>query len=495
MNFADEILLKLLSLSLSAMAELSISEMEKPIHLLVFPYPAQGHNRPLLDLTHRLALRPEFTVTVITTPKNLSSLSSLISAHPSTVHPLVLPFPSHPALPDGVENVRDIGNRGNLPIMSALRSLRRPIAEWFRSNPDPPVAIISDFFLGWTYLLAVEDLGIPRFAFFGVGAFLASILDHCFLNYAAVAALEVVPFTDLPNSPSFKEEHLPSLFRLYSESDGHWEHIKDGMVANTSSYGCIFNSFECLEGPYMEHLKRKIGHDRVYGVGPLSLVGLDSGPSRYDPCDTVFQWLDGCPDRSVLYVCFGSQKALNMDQMEALASGLEKSGVRFIWVVYMGSAQKRDDGLGPLLEEFEARVGGRGMVLRGWAPQVAILGHRAVGGFLTHCGWNSLMEAVVAGVVLLAWPMEADQFVNAKLLVEDIGAAVRVCEGADAVPEAENLSQVIAGSMRGDTKEKAEAKKLHKKALAAVAPGGSSANVFDCLVGKLLRLARGKNND
>lgn len=463
---------------------------EKRVHLLVFPYPAQGHMRPMVDLTHSLALRPGVTITIITTPKNLPALSSLLSAHPHTVHPLVLPFPPHHALPPGVENVRDLGNRGNLPIMSALRLLHRPISEWFHSHPQPPVAIISDFFLGWTQHLAV-DLGIPRFAFFGVGALLAAVIDHCFRNSAALRALEVVPLPDLPNSPSFREEHLPSVFRLYTESDPDWEHVKDAMIANTSSWGCIFNSLEAVEGPYMDHLKRKMGH--VYGVGPLSLVGLNSGPGRTDQYDGVFRWLDGCPDGSVLYVCFGSQKAMKRGQIEALGSGLEKSGAHFIWVVYMGSAHNADDELGPLLDEFEARVGGRGKVLRGWAPQVAILGHRAVGGFLTHCGWNSLLEAIVAGVVLMAWPMEADQFVNARLLVDDVGAAVRVCEGADTVPDPESLSRVIAGSMRGDTRERVKAKELRDKALAAIAPGGSSAKDFDALGNQLALFGQEKD--
>ncbi|GLT66447.1 hypothetical protein SLA2020_388120 [Shorea laevis] len=146
------------------------------IHILVFPYPAQGHMLSLLDLTHQLCLRG-LTITVLVTPKNLPTLSPLLSTHPS-IQTLVLPLPPHPKLPQGVENVRDIGNAGNRPIIAALRQLHDPIIRWFHSHPSPPVAIVSDFFLGWTLRLA-HQLRIPRIAFFSSGAFLASVSDHC----------------------------------------------------------------------------------------------------------------------------------------------------------------------------------------------------------------------------------------------------------------------------------------------------------------------------
>ncbi|PKI64441.1 hypothetical protein CRG98_015166 [Punica granatum] len=312
--------------------------------------------------------------------------------------------------------------------------------------------------------------------------------DYCWRNLATVRSLEVVPLPDIPNTPSFREEHLPFLFRFYRESDPDWENIKDGMIANTSSYGCIFNSFEALEGQYLAHLKRKMGHGRVYGVGPLSLVGLSNGSDPANPDDAVFRWLDGHSDGSVLYVCFGSQKVMRKDQVKALACGLENSGAHFIWVVKMSSAEEVDNGVGPFLDEFEMRVAGRGMIIRGWAPQVAILGHRAVGRFLSHCGWNSVLEAIVAGVVLLAWPMQADQYVNARLLVEDMGVAFRVCEGADTVPDPEKLSQAISGLMGEDAKERARARELTDRALAAAMPEGSSSRDLDALVKEVFLL-------
>ncbi|GLU04873.1 hypothetical protein SLE2022_220010 [Rubroshorea leprosula] len=234
-----------------------------------------------------------------------------------------------------------------------------------------------------------------------------------------------------------------------------------------------------------------MGHDRVFGVGPLSLTGLDSsarGNADSNPNHRVLTWLDGCPDGSVVYVCFGSQKLLSREQMVALAAGLEKSGSRFVWVVKKGTTQQTESGYGAVPEGFEERVAGRGLVLKEWAPQVLILSHKAVGGFLSHCGWNSVLEAVVGGVMILAWPMEADQFVNARLLVEDMGVAVRVCEGTDSVPESEDLGRVIGESMRAGAEAKMKAKDLRQEAFAAVAAGGSSRRDLDRLVKELGQL-------
>nr|AXK92490.1 flavonoids UDP-glycosyltransferase [Siraitia grosvenorii] len=454
-------------------------------HLLVFPYPAQGHMLPLLDLTRRLASYG-FTITVLVTPKNLSLLQPLLSTHPS-VHTLVLPFPPHPKLPPGVEHVRDIGNLGNFPIMLALRELHGPILHWFDSHPSPPVAIISDFFLGWTQRLA-DDLGIPRIVFYSSGAFFVNVVDYCWVHIKTdyFRSSPVIEICSIPKSPSFKKEHLPSMVRAYKDSDPDSDLLRDSAMINKSSWATIFNTFEKLEHEHLEHLRKVRGEGSVFGVGPLCLIGAEDGrnPIR-DLSSDVLKWLDGCPDGSVLYVCFGSQKQLNQQQTEALASGLEKSGARFVWVVKTIQTEGGSDGI-PI--GFEDRVSDRGFVVKEWAPQVLILNHQAVGGFLSHCGWNSVLESIVAGVMILGWPMEADQFINARLLVDDMGVSVRVCEGANSVPDPDELGKVIAKSLRGESPEKMKAKALRREAVDAMGTNGSSWNDMHDLVNKLNEL-------
>ncbi|KAJ6357025.1 hypothetical protein OIU78_005006 [Salix suchowensis] len=389
---------------------------KQPPHVLVFPYPAQGHTLPLLDLTHQLSLH-NLTITILTTPKNLPTVSPLLSLHPQ-IQTLVLPFPSHPLIPAGVENVQELGNYGNLPVIAASTKLYDPIVTWFKSHTNPPVAIISDFFLGWTQHLA-QHLNIPGFAFYPSGAFFAGIMNYCWDNMESLKGLGVVDFVGLPRSPSFKEEHLPSSFRI----------------------------FESLEGDYLGYLKRYFGHERVYAVGPLNLLGPDStdrGIPVTSSSGNVFEWLDGCPDGSVLYVCFGSQKLLNKKQMKALADGLEKSMVRFIWVVKTGTAQQVEDGYGAVPDGFDERMAGRG---------------------------------------------SADQFIDARLVVEELGVGVAACEGAAAVPDSEELAKVIGESMSEEgTGVRMKAKELKRKALEAVKEGGRSLNDLNGLVKELCKL-------
>ncbi|KAF3651715.1 putative UDP-glycosyltransferase 89A2-like [Capsicum annuum] len=465
-----------------------MSSSKNGVHILIFPFPALGHMLPLLDFTHQLLLHG-FKITILVTPRNVHILDPLRANYPS-INTLIFPFPGHPSLPTGVENLKDIGNSGNAPIIDGLSKLHGPILEWFKAQVDPPKAIVYDFVLGWAQDLA-QEVGVPGIVFYTSGALVVSIIFEIWRNFEGYRDLGLVEFNGLPKSPRFMREHLPSVFKNFKEGDPAWEIVKNGIIANGRSFGSVLNTFEALESEFLGFLKKQIGHDRVYSIGPINLIG---GPGRIgksntddDGNDRVFTWLDECHDESVLYVAFGSQKILTKAQMEALAIGLEKSGVRFILVVKKLTAQQEEQGFGSVSEGFEKRVSGRGLVIKGWAPQVEILGHRAVGGFLSHCGWNSVLEAIVAGVLILGWPMEADQFINAWWLVENMKTSVQVCEGPNSVPDPIVLGQRISESMNNDL-VKEGAKKLKDKALEAVKIEGSSKRDLDFIVRELAQL-------
>uniref|UniRef100_A0A803M6U3 Uncharacterized protein n=2 Tax=Chenopodium quinoa TaxID=63459 RepID=A0A803M6U3_CHEQI len=275
---------------------------------------------------------------------------------------------------------------------------------------------------------------------------------------------------DIPRSPSLHKEQQPSLFKNYKENDSDWRIVKECFLTNPKSWCYVFNSFYALEGEYIDQVKKDLGHDRVFSVGPLRSV---SGPKRVNPDSDagygVLKWLDGCPDESVLYVCFGSQKLLTVPQIEALALGLERSKTRFVWVMKAEGSQLVPEG-------FEERVSNQGLVIKGWAPQVEILNHKAVGVFMSHCGWNSLLESIIAGVMVLAWPMAADQFHNAKQFVEYAGLAVHLCEGEHTVPDSDELAWIIRESINENVPQKENAKVMRQKALEAVKVGGSSSS-------------------
>ncbi|XP_057440256.1 flavonol 3-O-glucosyltransferase UGT89B1 [Lotus japonicus] len=462
-------------------------------HVLVIPFPAQGHMIPLLDLTHKLAAAADsnLTITVLTTPKNQTFLTPLLSAHPSTIHSLLLPFPSHPSLPPGIENAKDMPNSLRTILLS-FSNLHQPLLHWFNSHPSPPQFIISDMFCGWTQNLA-EQLNIHRIVFSPSGAFAYStfyyLWNHLPKRVNPTDENEVVSYQGLPNSPKYPWWQVSPLFRSYVDGDHDSKLVKDWYLGNMKSWGLVVNSFSEFEKPYLDYLKKELGHDRVWAVGPLLPVNdtfaAGRGGSSSLSVDDVVSWLDQRREREVVYVCFGSQTFLTDEQTAAIASGLVKSGVHFVWSIKERvNVNNGDDGDDDGCDDWSAGLDeSRGLVIRGWAPQVMILRHKAVGAFLTHCGWNSVVESVVAGVPVLAWPMSADQFVDATLLVEELKVAEKVCEGEKTVPDSDLLSRVLAESVGGTGEEtRKKMLELQAKAVDAIGEGGSSDKDLGCLM-------------
>ncbi|KAK9278555.1 hypothetical protein L1049_028127 [Liquidambar formosana] len=159
-----------------------------------------------------------------------------------------------------------------------------------------------------------------------------------------------ISFPDIPNSPKYPWWQISPVYRSYVEGDPISEFIKDGFRANMASWGLVINSFTGLERVYLDHLVKELGHDRVWAVGPLHPLDENylSGPTERGGSSSVsaadiLSWLDTCDDRKVVYVCFGSQAVLTNKQMEEVASGLEKSGARFIWCV-KGATEGHEEG-------------------------------------------------------------------------------------------------------------------------------------------------------
>ncbi|KAF8643494.1 hypothetical protein HU200_066844 [Digitaria exilis] len=196
------------------------------------------------------------------------------------------------------------------------------------------------------------------------------------------------------------------------------------------------------------------------------------------------EWLDNkaVEGRAVLYVALGTLAAIPESQLTAVADGLERARLDFIWAV-------RPENI-DLSSGFEERIKGRGLVVREWVDQLEILRHESVRGFLSHCRWNSVLESVTAGVPLAVWPMHADQPCNAKFLVDELKIAVRlhaVDRTIRGLVTSEEVSTVVRVLMLGEkavelAKNVAE---LSASAKEATEEGGSPWKTLKDMIGEL----------
>jgi hypothetical protein len=181
------------------------------------------------------------------------------------------------------------------------------------------------------------------------------------------------------------------------------------------------------------------------------------------------------------------------EQLREIAFGLERSGHRFLWVVRNPPSDKKSVALSAhpnidldslLPEGFLDRTKERGLVLKSWAPQVAVLNHPSVGGFVSHCGWNSVLEAVCAGVPLVAWPLYAEQRVNRIFLVEEMKLALPMNESDNGFVSSAEVEERVLGLMESEEgkliRERTTAMKIAAKA--ALNEGGSSRVALSKLV-------------
>ncbi|KAF7111976.1 hypothetical protein CFC21_111925 [Triticum aestivum] len=441
---------------------------QKP-HVLVVPYPAQGHLLPLLDLVVLLAGRG-LALTVAVTPGNVRLLAAL----PPSVATVVLPFPSGPFLPAGCgENTKDLPADLFRPFMASLVALSAPLLAWCKAQPRPVTSIVSDLFMGWTRPLA-DELGVTHVAFSPTSvhylAFTRSLWRRMPTGHDEDGDERVVSFPELPGSPNIPWRRLSWLFRMHVVGDEVSETIRQILLWSLESSCFVVNSFAALEGGCFTDA---LAANRVFMVGPLS-EAADVRGGEEEPAE-VCAWLDAFGDGSVVYISFGSQEALSPAQAACVAEALRLSPTAaFVWVARSGTV---------VPEGFEAATASRGRVIRRWAPQLDILRHRAVGWTLTHCGSNSVMESIAAGVGMLTWPMAADQFTNAWLLAET-GVAVPVAEGADTVPDVGKVATAISTAVASKEGESTSRRvvELGRKAAAAVAVGGTSYNDLEELV-------------
>lgn len=280
-----------------------------------------------------------------------------------------------------------------------------------------------------------------------------------------------------------------------SMSQEFMEFIKLQYSHQTIHVGNLYDSSRVIEGKFIEALEKdEINGKNHWAVGPFNPVEIQSEISDSGHRHNSLQWLDNQPEKSVIYVSFGTTTTFTEEQIGELAVGLEKSDQRFLWV--LRDADKGDvfmDGGRKVLlpEGFEERVAERGLVVRDWAPQLEILGHRSIGWFVSHCGWNSCMEAMTAGVAIAAWPVHSDQPRNAFLLVEvlGVGLMMRGWDCRDELLMSGMVEEVIRKLMDSEEGEviRRRAVELGGELRRSMAEGGVTRNELNSLVSYIRR--------
>ncbi|KAL1819522.1 hypothetical protein DCAR_0415807 [Daucus carota subsp. sativus] len=468
--------------------------LAKDLHFVLFPLMAQGHLIPMVDIARLLAQRGA-TVTIITTPANAIRFKAIVtrSIHAGLdIRVAELYFPSEEVgLPKGCENFDRLSTL-NLHhyFFAAISMLQEPFESLLKNLNPPANCLISDLLFPWTTNIA-RKFHIPRLVFHGpccfsillpYNIFTSSILDGVDSSsekFVVPGIPDEIELTETMLSAMLNPRISP-LIKEYYEVLVESEKAADGVVVNT---------FEELEPWYVKEYARVMG-TKVWCIGPVSLCNKDTvdKAERGDKASIsehdCLNWLDMKKPCSVVYVCLGSLSRLATSQLIELGLGLEESDRPFIWCI----RYKTEEFDKWFVEEgFEERVKGKGLIIMGWAPQVLILSHQAIGGFLTHCGWNSTLEGICAGVQLLTWPLFAEQFVNEELVVKVLRIGVKVGvelpivfgeeEKVGVVAKKEDIIRAIKNLInedKGGEDRRERARKLGTMARKAMEEGGSS---------------------
>ncbi|CAK7339284.1 unnamed protein product [Dovyalis caffra] len=436
--------------------------------IVMFPFMAQGHIIPFLALAHQLEQTKKYTITFVNTSLNIQKLRPSIPAN-SSIHLLEIPFDgSGYGLPPGTENTDSIPYHliGNLfhASLSLKPSFRKLISDLVKEqNGHPPLCIITGIFYGWCAEIA-HEFGAFHAIFCGGGAFGFACYTSLWFNLPHQNKnSDEFTIPDFPEASKIHVTQLAENLRVANGSDHFSLFLQHVLPEWRNADGILMNTVEELDGVGLEYFRRKIGKP-VWPIGPVLLSNRCQDQAGITP-ELCRNWLDTKPANSVLYISFGSQNVISAPQMMELAKALEASGKNFIWVVRpptgfdinmeFKATEWLPEGFVERMKDSE-----RGLLVHKWAPQVEILSHKSVSAFLSHCGWNSVLESLSQGVPLIGWPMAAEQFYNVMLLEEQIGVCVEVARGKSCEVRHEEIVKKIMLVM--DETEKG--KEMRKKA-------------------------------
>ncbi|KAJ6409363.1 hypothetical protein OIU84_008956 [Salix udensis] len=443
------------------------------LHVVAMPYPGRGHVNPMMNLCKLISVRkPDILFTFVVTEEWHGFIGS------DTRKPANICFATIPnCIPSELGRAKDFPGF----LEAVATKMEAPFEQLLDRLELPVDVIIADTYLDWAVLVG-NRRNIPVASLWTMSATVFSLFHHFellkqnghFPVELSERGEERVDY--IPGIPPTRLVDFPTVF--HGTGRQTLPRALDSVsLASKAQYLLLTSVYE-LEAQAIDALKVKLPLP-LYTVGP-PIPYLDPKDnssvisSNHDIPDYI-EWLNSQRKGSVLYVSMGSFLSVSSSQLNEIVAGVHNSGVRFLWVS-RGETAPFKDGCGDM-----------GRVVP-WCDQLRVLRHPAVGGFWTHCGWNSTLEAVYAGVPMLASPIFWDQATDSKIIVEDweIGWRVKREAGSEKLVTRDEIAKLVKSFMDAENSEVKEmrkkAKELQETCNAAIAKGGSSDTNLDSFI-------------
>ncbi|XP_047309111.1 beta-D-glucosyl crocetin beta-1,6-glucosyltransferase-like [Impatiens glandulifera] len=442
------------------------------LNVVMVPWLAHGHVSPYLELAKRLADR-NFQIYLCSTPINLSSIKKRVTQkYSQSIKLIEFHLPSLPDLPPNFHTTNGLPLHLNSVLKRANAMASPSLTETIRTlKPD---ILIYDF-EHQQALIDAASLGVPIVQFFITSA---SIVCNYF---KAVLKPDVeIPLSSTnPHANNYWQRKRQEMLKQHTNDQGGQSRSDGVQPTRKATDTVLVKTFGEIEEKYIEYGPKLFGI-KIVPTGPLVQKPEEDGE---DNNDEIMDWLNKKEKSSTVFASFGTEYFPSREEREEIAKGLELSMLNFIWVLKFSNEDKIS------IEEalpngFLTRVGDRGLVVEKWVPQARILGHPNVGGFVSHCGWGSLMEAISFGIPIVGIPMNVDQPGNARV-VEEMGVALEVNRDDNGGLDGEEIAAFIREVMVGDEDGKKIRDKVGEMKDKIKSKGGED---IDGVVEELIRL-------
>ncbi|KAK7309179.1 hypothetical protein RJT34_05710 [Clitoria ternatea] len=442
---------------------------DEKVNVAIVSEGLQSHINPTLRFAKRLLSKGVNSVTIITTEVARDRMLKNNTPNPHSQiqfeffsDGLSIDFDRNKDMKTFVDSLHSVGTKNLSTLITNLTKVQQNKYSCMIVDPLVYPAIDIAF-----------DHGIPCALFWLQPCVLFSLCYRYFNNINSFPNLDdpnekVI----LPGLPALDVSDVPSY--MLPSAPSHLKQILVNMCKVLDKVKWVFaiSFFELEE----ETVKSMDSLAPMYPIGPLVsefMLGEEKEKINSQG-NSILEWLDTRESSSVIYISFGTVILLSQEQVDNIALALKKSEKSFLWVV------KGYENVLP--QGFVEETKGRGLVVT-WCEQEKVLLHPSVGCFVTHCGWNSMLETVVAGVPVIAYPKWLDQPASAKVIVKKFGNGVVVNYGEDRVASAEEMERCIKEVMEapsaGEIKQRAiELKVAAKKALEENGSSGKNISQF-----------------